>query len=55
MVACRYALDVNVERAADVLMHRRLLQLVEDPENRPAFDVRLVQVYFPCYLFPNAF
>ncbi|KAJ8550143.1 hypothetical protein K7X08_033850 [Anisodus acutangulus] len=38
MVACRYALDVNVERAEDVFMHRRLLQLEEDPENRPAFD-----------------
>ncbi|KAK4360485.1 hypothetical protein RND71_019437 [Anisodus tanguticus] len=31
MVACRYALDVNVERAEDVFMHRRLLQLAEDP------------------------
>ncbi|XP_015160759.1 serine/threonine-protein kinase STY17-like isoform X3 [Solanum tuberosum] len=48
MVACRYALDVNVERAEDVLMHRRLLQLAKDPENRPAFDVRLVQVH-PTY------
>ncbi|PHT91018.1 hypothetical protein T459_06131 [Capsicum annuum] len=25
-------------------MHKRLLDLAEDPENRPAFDVRLVQV-----------
>ncbi|KAG6646382.1 serine/threonine-protein kinase STY17-like isoform X3 [Carya illinoinensis] len=41
----RYALDVNVERAEDVLTHKRLLQLAEDPANRPAFDVRLVQVY----------
>ncbi|GMY11148.1 serine/threonine-protein kinase STY17 [Fagus crenata] len=41
----RYALDVNVERAEDVLTHKRLLQLAEDPVNRPAFDVRLVQVY----------
>lgn len=40
----RYASDVNVERAEDVLMHKRLLDLAEDPENRPAFDVRLVQV-----------
>ncbi|XP_059280980.1 serine/threonine-protein kinase STY8-like isoform X2 [Lycium ferocissimum] len=44
----RYALDVNVERAEHVLVHRRLLQLAEDPENRPAFDVRLVQVH-PTY------
>ncbi|CAN1122238.1 Serine/threonine-protein kinase STY17 [Linum perenne] len=41
----RYALDVNVERAEDVLTHKRLLQLAEDPANRLAFEVRLVQVY----------
>nr|GLL28399.1 serine/threonine-protein kinase STY46-like isoform X2 [Ipomoea trifida] len=40
----RYALDVNVERAEDVLTHKRLLHLACDPANRPAFDVRLVQV-----------
>lgn len=40
----RYALDVNVERAEDVLAHKRLLHLAQDPANRPAFDVRLVQV-----------
>ena len=45
MLWYRYALDVNVERAEDVLTHKRLLQLAEDPVNRPAFDVRLVQVY----------
>ncbi|KAK6237272.1 hypothetical protein QUC31_002741 [Theobroma cacao] len=41
----RYALDVNVERAEDVLTHKRLLHLAEDPANRPAFEVRIVQVY----------
>lgn len=41
---CRYAMDVNVERAEDVLTHKRLLHLAEDPASRPAFDVRLVQV-----------
>ncbi|XP_058777733.1 serine/threonine-protein kinase STY17 [Vicia villosa] len=41
----RYALDVNVERAEDVLAHKRLLELAENPANRPAFQVRLVQVY----------
>ncbi|KAI4327800.1 hypothetical protein L6164_020218 [Bauhinia variegata] len=41
----RYALDVNVERAEDVLAHKRLLKLAEDPDNRPVFEVRLVQVY----------
>ncbi|XP_021849666.1 serine/threonine-protein kinase STY46 [Spinacia oleracea] len=41
----RYALDVNVERAEDVLLHKKLLHLAHDPANRPAFDVRLVQVH----------
>lgn len=41
----RYALDVNVERAEDVLMHKRLLHLAHDPRNRPAIEVRLVQVH----------
>ncbi|KAL2323971.1 hypothetical protein Fmac_023029 [Flemingia macrophylla] len=41
----RYALDVNVERAADVLMHKRLLHLAHDPANRPSIEVRLVQVH----------
>ncbi|KAG8368040.1 hypothetical protein BUALT_Bualt15G0004100 [Buddleja alternifolia] len=40
----RYAMDVNVERAEDVLTHKRLLHLACDPANRPAFEVRLVQV-----------
>ncbi|XWS45615.1 hypothetical protein CRYUN_Cryun15aG0151700 [Craigia yunnanensis] len=41
----RYALDVNVERAEDVLTHKRLLHLAEDPANHPVFEVRIVQVY----------
>lgn len=44
MAMCRYAMDVNLERADDVLTHKRLLHLARDPANRPAFDVRLVQV-----------
>ncbi|GMH06590.1 hypothetical protein Nepgr_008430 [Nepenthes gracilis] len=40
----RYALDVNVERAEDVLTHMRLLRLAQDPDNRPVYEVRLVQV-----------
>ncbi|XP_008811868.1 serine/threonine-protein kinase STY46-like isoform X2 [Phoenix dactylifera] len=40
----RYAMDVNVERAEDVLTHMKLLELAHDPANRPAFAVRLVQV-----------
>ncbi|XP_043811800.1 serine/threonine-protein kinase STY46 isoform X3 [Manihot esculenta] len=41
----RYALDVNVERAEDVLMHKRLLELAHDPDNRPSIEIRLVQVH----------
>ncbi|XP_064949686.1 serine/threonine-protein kinase STY46 isoform X5 [Musa acuminata AAA Group] len=40
----RYALDVNVERAEDVLTHKKLLELAKEPANRPVFAVRLVQV-----------
>ncbi|CAK9203622.1 unnamed protein product [Sphagnum troendelagicum] len=40
----RYALDVNAERAEDVLTHKSLLQNAKDPENRPAFHVRAVHV-----------
>lgn len=40
----RYALDVNVERADDVLTHKQLLELAQSPENRPAFHVRAVHV-----------
>ncbi|XP_018450227.2 serine/threonine-protein kinase STY46 isoform X1 [Raphanus sativus] len=43
----RYALDVNVERAEDVLMHQRLLHSALDPHNRPVIQVRLVQVQPP--------
>ena len=44
LLLCSYALDVNVERAEDVLAHKRLLQFAEDPANQPAFQVRSVQV-----------
>ncbi|XP_021747828.1 serine/threonine-protein kinase STY17-like isoform X2 [Chenopodium quinoa] len=40
----RYALEVNVERAEDVLTHLRLLRQAEEPPNIFAYDVRVVQV-----------
>ncbi|XP_031495266.1 serine/threonine-protein kinase STY46-like [Nymphaea colorata] len=40
----RYAFDVNVERAEDVLTHKRLLHLAKDPDKRPVIDIRVVQV-----------
>ncbi|XP_010436942.1 PREDICTED: serine/threonine-protein kinase STY46 [Camelina sativa] len=50
----RYALDVNVERAEDVLMHKRLLLSAYDPLNRPAIQVRLVQVQPPAGTSPDS-
>ncbi|KAK1431353.1 hypothetical protein QVD17_07810 [Tagetes erecta] len=41
----RYALDVNVERAHEVLMHKKLLHLAHDPNTRPAFEARLIQLH----------
>ncbi|XP_059461383.1 serine/threonine-protein kinase STY46-like isoform X4 [Corylus avellana] len=42
----RYALDVNAERALDVLMHKRLLHMARDPATRHAIEVRVVEVHF---------
>ncbi|XP_071728585.1 serine/threonine-protein kinase STY46-like [Rutidosis leptorrhynchoides] len=41
----RYALDVNVERAQEVLIHKKLLHMAHDPTTRPAFEVRLIQLH----------
>lgn len=46
---------MNVERAEDVLMHKRLLQLAHDPDNRPAIEVKLVQVRCPQPVYNLAF
>ncbi|KAF5455708.1 hypothetical protein F2P56_025256 [Juglans regia] len=42
----RYALDVNVEKAQDVLMHKRLLHMARDPATKHAIEVRVVQAHF---------
>ncbi|KAI8549384.1 hypothetical protein RHMOL_Rhmol06G0020500 [Rhododendron molle] len=38
-----YATDVNVEQPEDVIMHMKLLNLAEESNTRPAFEVRIVQ------------
>ncbi|XP_019453355.1 PREDICTED: serine/threonine-protein kinase STY8-like isoform X2 [Lupinus angustifolius] len=38
-----YGLDVNIDRAEDVVLHQRLLNLAEDPEKRPVFHVRFLE------------
>ncbi|KAK4752680.1 hypothetical protein SAY87_021478 [Trapa incisa] len=35
-----YASDMSIEKAEDVLMHKRLLQMAQDPATRPAIEVR---------------
>ncbi|KAE8794693.1 Stomatin-like protein 2 [Hordeum vulgare] len=43
----RYALDVNVERAEDVVAHQPLLEEARDPQHRSALSVRVVQIVDP--------
>ncbi|XP_061355557.1 serine/threonine-protein kinase STY8-like isoform X1 [Gastrolobium bilobum] len=38
-----YGLDVNMDRAEDVLLHQSLLTLARDPEKRPVFHVRFLE------------
>ncbi|XP_021844823.1 serine/threonine-protein kinase STY46 isoform X2 [Spinacia oleracea] len=38
-----YGLDINIDRAEDVLLHRKLLALAKDPEKRPVFHVRCLE------------
>ncbi|KAI3689383.1 hypothetical protein L2E82_47339 [Cichorium intybus] len=38
-----YALDINLDRVEDVLLHQKLLILAKDPENRPVFHVRFLE------------
>ncbi|KAL4565878.1 hypothetical protein LXL04_029984 [Taraxacum kok-saghyz] len=40
-----YALDINLNRVEDVLLHQKLLILAKDPENRPVFHVRFLENY----------
>ena len=44
MECLRYALDVNTERAEDVLTHKRLLEEAKLSPNIPVFYVRVVRV-----------
>jgi len=44
----RYALDVNVERVEDVLLHKKLLEQAHEPMNGLVFDVRPSQVINSC-------
>ncbi|KAG2555930.1 hypothetical protein PVAP13_8NG046201 [Panicum virgatum] len=39
-----YQLDVNVDKAEDVLIHQKVLAEAKDPDRRPAFAVRFLRV-----------
>ncbi|KAK9080772.1 hypothetical protein SSX86_000530 [Deinandra increscens subsp. villosa] len=41
-----YALDINLDRVEDVLLHQKLLVLAKDPENRPVFHVRFLENFW---------
>lgn len=39
-----YGLDINMDRVEDVLVHQKLLALAKDPEKRPVYYVRFMEV-----------
>ncbi|CAN6344490.1 unnamed protein product [Urochloa humidicola] len=39
-----YQLDINVDKAADVLVHQSVLAEAKDPDRRPAFHVRFLRI-----------
>jgi len=45
VIVFSYGLDVNVDRAEDVLLHRSLLDLARDPDKRPVYHIRLLEVF----------
>ncbi|KAG6490996.1 hypothetical protein ZIOFF_052328 [Zingiber officinale] len=51
LVTCSYKLDLNVDRAEDVLIHQKILAEAKDPEKRPVFYVRFQKVLCTCDCF----
>ncbi|KAK3139388.1 hypothetical protein QOZ80_5AG0382470 [Eleusine coracana subsp. coracana] len=39
-----YQLDINVDKAADVIVHQKVLAEAKDPDRRPAFYVRFLKI-----------
>ena len=46
---CSYAIDVNVDKVEDVLLHRRILNECANPDKRPVFHVRHLHVSILLY------
>ena len=40
-----YVLDINMDRVEDVLLHQKILALAKDPEKRPVYHVRFLEVH----------
>uniref|UniRef100_A0A453DJ74 Uncharacterized protein n=1 Tax=Aegilops tauschii subsp. strangulata TaxID=200361 RepID=A0A453DJ74_AEGTS len=40
---CSYYIDLDVNKAEDVLLHRRILAECADPDNRPVFHARFLR------------
>lgn len=41
-----YGLDINMDKAEDVLLHQKLLSMARDPENRPVFHIRFLENFW---------
>ncbi|KAJ7006450.1 hypothetical protein NC653_005718 [Populus alba x Populus x berolinensis] len=39
-----YGLDVNMDKVEDVLLHQKLLAMAKDPERRPVYHIRFLEV-----------
>lgn len=45
-------LDVNLDKAEDVLIHQKILAEAKDPDKRPAFAVHFLRVMiFPAFSY----
>ncbi|KAL3513855.1 hypothetical protein ACH5RR_026572 [Cinchona calisaya] len=41
-----YVLDINMDKVEDVLLHKKLLTMARDPENRPVFHIRFLENFW---------
>lgn len=44
LICISYILDVNMDRVEDVLLHQKLLASARDPEKRPVYHIRFLEV-----------
>ncbi|CAL1363036.1 unnamed protein product [Linum trigynum] len=43
-LSASYGLDVNMDRVEDIMLHQTLLEKAKDPEERPVYHVRFMEV-----------